>query len=187
MLSVKRGGIKNHFWDFGMTRPGIVLYSHEHDLLYKHIYTHICWIHRDAMNKDERRLLKNISLTLLSGLCGRGSWRLNKDCNLLTPTLMAITVVLFSFSWCSTGGPGPTLLAFSTVSYHQLVWSPNAIGGPEGPFCWVVAYPTTSCLQLVWSQTLLEAPRALSAERWLSLPHLLSYFSGPQLTDFRVI
>ena len=29
---------------------------------------------------------------------------------------------------------GPTLLAFSTASYHQLVWSPNSIGGPEGPF-----------------------------------------------------
>ena len=23
MLSVKQGGIKYHFWDFGMTRPGI--------------------------------------------------------------------------------------------------------------------------------------------------------------------
>ena len=47
------------------------------------------------MNKDERRpLLKNIPLTL----CVRGSWRLNKDCNILTPTLMAISVVSFSFS-----------------------------------------------------------------------------------------
>ena len=28
----------------------------------------------------------------------RGSWRLNKDCNILTPTLMAISVVPFLFS-----------------------------------------------------------------------------------------
>ena len=36
-------------------------------------------------NKDERRLLqKNIPLTLLKGLCVRGSWRLNKDCHILT-------------------------------------------------------------------------------------------------------
>ena len=42
----------------------------------------------------------------------------------------------------------PTLLAFSTASYHQLVWSPNSTGGPEVPFCWVVAFPTTPCLQL---------------------------------------
>ena len=76
---------------------------------------------------------------------------------------------------------GPTLLAFSSASYHQLVWSPNSIGGPEGPFCWVVgflyrisspthlisnslwgsedplcravAFSTTSCLRLLWSPT----------------------------------
>ena len=47
---------------------------------------------------------------------------------------------------------GPTLLAFSTASYHHLVWSPNSIGGPEGPFWWVVAFPNTSCLQLSGSQ-----------------------------------
>ena len=29
----------------------------------------------------------------------------------------------------------------------------NSIGGPEGPFCWVVAFSTTSCLQLLWSPT----------------------------------
>ena len=39
------------------------------------------------------------------------------------------------------------------MSYHQLVWSPNSIRGPEGPFCWVVAFPTKSCLQLVCSST----------------------------------
>ena len=69
---------------------------------------------------------------------------------------MAISVASFSFSWCSTGASGPTLLAFSTASYHQLIWSPNSIGGPEGPFGRV----------------------------WLSLPHLVSNFSDLQLTYF---
>ena len=36
----------------------------------------------------------------------RGSWWPNINCNILTPTLMAVNVVSFSFSWCSTGGPG---------------------------------------------------------------------------------
>ena len=40
------------------------------------------------------------------GLRVRGSWRPNRNCNILTPTLMAVNVVSFSFSWCSTGGPG---------------------------------------------------------------------------------
>ena len=51
---------------------------------------------------------------------------------------------------------GPALcwmMAFFTASYHQRVWSPNSIGGPEGPF----------------------------GQVWLSLPHLISNFSGPQL------
>ena len=54
----------------------------------------------------------------------RGSWRLNRDCNILTPTLMAISVVSFLFSaecWLS-------LLHLVTNG------SPNSIGGPEGPF-----------------------------------------------------
>ena len=71
------------------------------------------------------------------------------------------------------------VLAFSTASCHQPV--SKTTGGPEGPFCWVVAFPTTSCLQLIWSPTLSGAPRVPSAGRWLSLPLLVSDFSGPQL------
>ena len=51
------------------------------------------------------------------------------NCNILTPTLMAVSVVSFLFSWCSTGGPAAQL----------------------------------------------------SAGWWLSLLHLISIFSGPQL------
>ena len=58
----------------------------------------------------------------------RGSWRPNRNCNILTPTLMAVNVVSFSFSRCSTGGP----------EAHSAGW-------------------------------------------WLSLLHLISKFSGPQL------
>ena len=68
---------------------------------------------------------------------------------------MAVSVVSFSFSWCSTGGPGAQLsaecLAFSTTSCHQ--WVSESTRGPEGPF----------------------------GREWLSLPHLISNFSGPQL------
>ena len=101
----------------------------------------------------------------------RGSWGLNKDCNILTPTLIAISVVSFSFSWCSTGGPG----------------------GPA--FCWVLACFTTSCLltRLIFYCRLLSnclvlnsigGPRAPSAGWWLSLAHLVSITSHLQLSDF---
>ena len=84
----------------------------------------------------------------------RGSWRSNKDCNILTPPLLWPSALCLSRSPCAQPEDrGPTLLAFSTAPCHQLVWSPNSIGGPEGPFCWVVAFPTTSSLQLVCTPT----------------------------------
>ena len=88
----------------------------------------------------------------------RGSWRMNKDCNILTPTLMVISVVSFSFSWCSTGGPGAQLFAECWLSLPHLVTN----GSPK----------------------LLGALRAPFAGWWLSLPHLVSNSSDLQLPDF---
>ena len=93
----------------------------------------------------------------------------------------------FSFSWTvQTGAWGPSL---SGTCSHSSIFSPTGLvskltGGPEGPFCWVVAFSTTSCHQLIWSPTPSGVLRAPSAGWWLSLPHLVSNFSGPQLTDF---
>ena len=55
-----------------------------------------------------------------------------RDCNILTPTLMAISVVSFLFSWCLTGGLGAQLSAvLSTASCYQRVWPPNSLGVPR--------------------------------------------------------
>ena len=120
--------------------------------------------HNDTTIKDEWRLLyKNMYLSfyckgskrVTQGFTVRRSWRLNKDSNTLTPTLMAISVVSFSFYWCSIGGPGAQLSAKCWLSQPHLVTygSPKLTGGPEGPFGWV----------------------------WLSLPHLVSNSSYLQL------
>ena len=79
-----------------------------------------------------------------------------QNCNILTPTLMAISVVSFSFSWCSTGGPGAQLSAGWWLSLPHLItnWS-----GPQTPS---------------------GVPRAPSAGWWLSLPHLVSNSSDLQ-------
>ena len=94
----------------------------------------------------------------------RGSWRLNKDCNILTPTLMAISVVSFSFSWCSNGGPGAHS-AGCGLSLPHLVTnrSPNTLG-------WGVPRPL-----LLGGGFLYHI---------LSLTSLISNSSEPQLTDF---
>ena len=72
----------------------------------------------------------------------------------MTPTLMAVNVVSFSFSRCSTGGPAAQLSArWSATPYQQLLCTPNSVGVPEGPF----------------------------GRAWLSLPHLI-YNSVRSLT-----
>ena len=74
-----------------------MLYSHNHDQLYKHI----CMRNHsnDTIIDERRHFFRKIYLSFyMKGLCVRGSWRPNKNCNILTPTLMAISVVSFSFS-----------------------------------------------------------------------------------------
>ena len=77
-----------------------------------------------------------------------GVWDWTKTAIYWPPLLWPSTLCLSRSPDAQPEAWGPTPLTFSTASYHQLVWSPNSIGGPEGPFCWVVAFPTTSCLQL---------------------------------------
>ena len=96
---------------------------------------------------------------------------------------MAISVVSFSFSWCSTGGPGAQLSAECWLSLPHLVTnrSPSLLGAPRAPSARSgFPYHILSAISLVPNSS--GAPRAPSAG--LSLPHLISNFSGPQLSDF---
>ena len=64
----------------------------------------------------------------------RGSWRPNINCNILTPTLMAVNVVSFAFSRCSAGGPEAILcdgFLYCILSATSL--GPNS-SEPQGPF-----------------------------------------------------
>ena len=66
------------------------------------------------------------------------------NCNILTPTLMAISVVSFSFSWCcSTGGPGAHSAGFLYYILSATSLDPNS-SGPQGPY--PPGFSTTSCL-----------------------------------------
>ena len=59
------------------------------------------------MIKDEWRLLsdKYWPLTLFVTFACERELLIEQNCNILTPTLMAVSVVSFSFYWCSIGGP----------------------------------------------------------------------------------
>ena len=76
------------------------------------------------------------SKRVTQGLRVKGSWRPNRNCNILISTLMAVNVVSFSFSICSTGGPeahsvGDGFL-YCILSASSL--DPNSSGLLEGPF-----------------------------------------------------
>ena len=101
------------------------------------------------MNNDERRLLqKNMYLSfyrkgskrVTQGFTVRGSWRPNKDCNILTPTLMAVSVVSFSFSRAAQPeARGLSFLLSAGFLYHIL--SPTGLQTPSG----VPRAPSAGC------------------------------------------
>ena len=83
-----------------------------------------------------------------------------QNCNILTPTLMAVSVVSFSFSRAAQPeAQGPSSVLDDGVLYCIL--SPTSLdpnsSGPQGPLRPGVAFPTTPCLQL--QLQLLRGPR----------------------------
>ena len=127
------------------TRCYILTYADSH----LHTCTYICRIiHNDTMIKtDAGRLLEqNMYLSLYckgskrvtQGLRVRGSWWPNRNCNILTPTHMAINVVSFSFSRCSTGGPGAHSAWWwlSLLHFISIISGPQLIRAPMAPSAW---------------------------------------------------
>ena len=68
------------------------------------------------------------SKRVTQGLRLRGSWRPNRNCNILTSTLMAGNVVSFLFTWCSTGGHGVHSAGCSIFSGPQFIRAPSPFG-----------------------------------------------------------
>ena len=67
----------------------------------------------------------------MKGLCVRGSWWPNKDCNILTPTLLAITVFLSRSPGLLNRGPGGAALFWELApiawsgTLSSKLWSPT--------------------------------------------------------------
>ena len=104
--------------------------------------------------------------------------------NILTPTLMAVNVVSFSFSWCSTGGPG----VHSAGCWLSLVHISN-FSGPQTP-SGLPRAPSAECgfpyhiSSITYSPTV-TGTRTVSLLSWLSyiivqrpLDRLLDLWNG---------
>ena len=92
----------------------------------------------------------------------RGSWRPNRNCNILTPTLMAVNVVSFSFSWCSTGGHG-VLSAGGWLSLLHLI---SNFSGPQTPSGFRRA-PSAGCGFLYHISSITPSPTVTATATWL--------------------
>ena len=88
----------------------------------------------------------------------RGELEAEQNCNILTPTIMAITAFLSRPPGLLNRGPGgPASLGYVP---HSSIFSPTnlnfncSIGGPEGYLSWVLVFSTASYLQLIELQLL---------------------------------
>ena len=149
------------------------------------------------MIKTQEDFFTNIYLSLYckgskrvtQGLRVRGSWRPNKNCNILTPHLWPSRCVFLVLLMLNRRPWGPLcwLLPFFTASYQQLLWSPNSIGVPEGPLgrVWLslphlVYNSSPALLQLPLYWQLIRAPSPFGLV-WLSLPHFVSNWQELEL------
>ena len=104
-------------------------------------------IHMQRRRKTSEDFFTNIYLSiyckgskrLFKVFTVRESWRPKRNCNILTPTLMAVNVVSFSFSRATQPeAQRPTLLGngflYCILSATSL--DPNSSGAPRAPSAW---------------------------------------------------
>ena len=133
--------------------------------MHSHIQVHAGYILTQWITDAAKTsLTKYLPLTLLQGFekgysrfaCER-ELETEQNWNIFTPTLMAVNVVSFSFSRCSTGGPAAQLSAGWWLSLlHLISISPDLnSSGPQSPFGLMWLYlphpsPTVKGTQLSW-------------------------------------
>ena len=91
-----------------------------------------------------------------------GSDRPNRNCNILTPTLMAVNVVSFSFSWCSTGGPG----VHSAGCWLSLLHLISNFSSPQTPSGFPRA-PSAGCGFPYHNSSITPSPTVTATITWL--------------------
>ena len=96
-------------------------------------YTYACR-NNDAIKTNGHSSLEKYTFHFIERVVCERELETEQNCNILTPTLMAIT----AFLSCSPGllnwGPGGPASAGTWFSFQHLLFNSNcSIGGPEGP------------------------------------------------------
>ena len=138
-----------------------LLYSHDHDQLYKHIihthlhmHAHLYAEHNDT-TKTSDTVLRKIYLSLYWKACVWEGVGERTELQHIDPHSIGHNRVSFLFPWAAQpGGWGPSLsgCCFSLPHLISNSSDPHLLSRrPEGSSCWVLAFSTASCHQLVWS------------------------------------
>ena len=112
-----------------MTRSGVEPLS---PVLYRHLQHH-----NDTIIKTQKDFFNKIFTSHFIARVRKGYSRFacerepetEQNWNILTPTLIAVNVVSFSFSWCSTGGHG----VHSAGCWLSLLHLISNLSGPQIP------------------------------------------------------
>ena len=109
-------------------------------------YTYIYWIHTDAIINRRRKssLTKYTAHFIVRFVCER-ELETEQKLQYFDPKHMAVSVVSFSFSWCSTGGPEAHSARWWLSLLHLIsnFPGPQLVRAPR-PLWPDVALPTTS-------------------------------------------
>ena len=134
--------------------------------------------HKDGTIIISDTVLRKIYLSIyLKGLCVRASWRTERNCNILTPTLLAITAFLSR----SPGLLNQCLWAqplwdrfLNPASSLQLVWSPKQL-----KFLCTQLYNSSTPTFFLWtSQSHSFNPSTVKVIFWYSLSRCTCYLHG---------
>ena len=122
------------------------------------------------------------SKRVTQGLRVRGSWRPNRNWNILTPT---VSVVSFLFSRAAQpDAKRPTLLGdgflYCILSATSL--DPNSSGAPRAPLAWP-GFPYHILSATYLQLQLIRGPKGPFSLMWLSLPHLVYNSASNRLTS----
>ena len=118
-------------------------------LLYSHIINMLIYTCIYMQNESQRHIDKGRAKTsfrkictshfivrferVINGFTVRGSWIPNRNCNILTALLWPSALCLSRSPDAQPEARVLTLLAFSTTSHQQLLWTPTQSGVPRAP------------------------------------------------------
>ena len=123
------------------------------NLLYCHeqLYIHICICvqnhNNDTIKTSGHRSLEKYTSHFIERVVCERELEIEQNCNILSPTLMAITAFLSRSPVLLNRWPGGP--AFLGHGPHSSIVSPTAQSGVlRAPLCWVLVLSTASSLQL---------------------------------------